>query len=80
MNEETETLFHKELVTLLNCHSRENVSNTADFVLAYFLEGCLAAFDQAVQQRETMYGRDPRPTIPGTYFPWSPEGEADSHG
>ena len=51
-----------EIRDALNRNSAENTSNTPDFILAQFLEGCLAAFDQAVQQRENWYGRDPRPS------------------
>ncbi len=35
----------------INCHSRENASNTPDFVLADYLEKCLVAFEQAVGAR-----------------------------
>lgn len=54
--------FRKEMQTVLNRYSRENASNTPDFILAHYLESCLNAFDCAVQQRETWYGREPRPT------------------
>lgn len=54
--------FEKEIESLINRYSQENVSNTPDFVLAQFILGCLAAFNTAVQQREGLYGRDPRPT------------------
>jgi hypothetical protein len=54
--------LEQELAELLNRHSRENASNTPDFILAQFLLGCLGAFEQATQQRETSYGRDGRPT------------------
>lgn len=56
--------FREDLEGLINQHSRENVSNTPDFVLAQYLNTCLDAFDRAVQQRETWYGRDPRPSLP----------------
>lgn len=46
------TEFHKELEELLNKHSKENGSNTPDFVLAGFLSGCLAAFDGSVLIRD----------------------------
>ena len=52
-----------EIQAALNRHSAENNSNTPDFILAQFLEGCLSCFDQAVQQRETFYGRDGRPSL-----------------
>lgn len=52
----------EDIQSVINRHSAENASNTPDFILAQYLEGCLAAFDLAVQQRETWYGRDARPT------------------
>lgn len=55
--------FRAELEHLLNRHSLENASNTPDFILAQYLCACLAAWDQAVQQRETWYGRDARPSL-----------------
>ncbi len=53
MNAELRT----ELVVLLNRHSRENESNSPDFVLAQFLLDSLEAFDCAVRVREAWYGR-----------------------
>jgi len=53
--------FLKDLAELINRHSQENASNTPDFILAQFLSGCLDSFNTAIQQRETWYGRDPRP-------------------
>lgn len=53
--------LERELTQLLNRRCQENASNTPDFVLAQYLLGCLAAFNTAVQQRETWYGRDARP-------------------
>lgn len=55
------TELEKEIQRAINRHSAENASNTPDFILAQFLAQCLAAFDTAVQQRETWYGRDARP-------------------
>lgn len=57
-----ETEFQKELAALINKHSKENESNTPDFILALFLNRCLLAFNTATQQRETWYGRDDRPS------------------
>lgn len=54
--------FEKELENLINRHSKENDSNTPDFILAQYISGCLAAFTAATQQRETWYGRDARPS------------------
>lgn len=57
--------FPRELIKLLNRYSQENMSNTPDFILAEYLIACLAAFNVAVQQRETWYGRDARPSAMG---------------
>jgi len=56
--------FQEELEQLINRHSLENASNTPDFILAQYLDGCLAVFNTAIQQRETWWGRDPRPFTP----------------
>lgn len=55
--------FSDELRVILNRNSRENASNTPDFILAQFMESCLLAGEQMIQQRETWYGRDARPKI-----------------
>jgi hypothetical protein len=49
--------FRIELEELINKNSMENASDTPDFVLAEFLNGCLKAFDKAVNDREKWYGR-----------------------
>lgn len=49
--------FRKELEALLNKHSRENASDTPDFILATYLGGCLDAYDNAVRERERWYSR-----------------------
>lgn len=43
--------FRKELEKLINRYSRENGSQTPDFILAAYLADCLVAFDRAVNQR-----------------------------
>ena len=55
------TDFEKKLRNLLNSECKENASNTPDFLLAQYLCSCLTAFDTAIQQRETWYGRDASP-------------------
>ena len=55
--------FQKELEQLINRHSMENDSNTADWILAQYLDSCLTVFNTAVQHRESFYGRDPRPSV-----------------
>ena len=52
-----ETDFRKELETLVNKYSRENHSDTPDFILARYLENALNNFDAAVKEREEWYGR-----------------------
>ena len=51
------TDFVTDLQQLLNTHSRENGSNTPDFLLAQYLLACLQAADAAGQARERWYGR-----------------------
>ena len=50
----------KDLETLLNEHSQENVSNTPDFILASYLTRCLEAFEACVLAREDWYGQPSR--------------------
>lgn len=50
--------FKEELINLINRHSQENASNTPDFILANYIENCLCGFAEAIQQRETWYGKD----------------------
>jgi hypothetical protein len=49
--------FRDELSTLINKHSKENGSNTPDFILAEYLTKTLAVFDETVATRERWYGR-----------------------
>ena len=50
--------FEEELRSLINRYSRENESNTPDFILAQYIEKSLLAFNQAVNSREKWYGRE----------------------
>ena len=67
VTEEKETEFRRELGRLLNQYSRENPSDTPDFILAEYLALCLTAFDISVRERERWYGRyvDGLPGAPG---------------
>lgn len=49
--------FRTELEHLINKYSRENGSNTPDFILAQYLNDCLLAFDLATRMRDTWYGK-----------------------
>jgi len=53
-----ETQFHRELSSLLNRYSKENGSNTPDFLLASYLTGCLYTFNSIVNAREEWYRRE----------------------
>jgi len=55
--------FQTKLIGLINQYNKENENNTPDFILAQYIEGCLAVFTTAIQQREIWYGRDPRPSL-----------------
>lgn len=46
------TQFRLELKDLINKHSKENGSNTPDFILAEYLNKCLEAFNSAVMHRD----------------------------
>jgi hypothetical protein len=50
--------FNVELRALLNRFSKENGSDTPDYILAYFLEGVLKVYDETLQMREKWYGRE----------------------
>lgn len=41
----------------INSESRENASNTPDFILASYLVECLKNYEAAVNAREKWYGR-----------------------
>ena len=49
--------FKRELEALINKWSRENGSNTPDFILAEHLVQCLINFDAGIRERERWYGR-----------------------
>ena len=57
--------FQDELQSLINQHSQENGSDTPDFILAAYLSDCLKAFNAAVQNRETWYGRSSEREVKG---------------
>jgi hypothetical protein len=52
MNLLPKSRFHQELEDLINRHSKENDSNTPDFILAEYLVQCLNAYEWAVKKRE----------------------------
>lgn len=56
------TEFQKELLSLLNRHSKENESNTPDFILAEYLVGCLKIFNESVENRRIWYANEKHTT------------------
>ncbi len=51
----------EEIGIVLNKHSREEDSNTPDFILAEYLVKCLEAFELASNRREVWYGVEHKP-------------------
>lgn len=52
--------FAEALETLINCHSKENGSDTPDFLLARYLVDCLDLWNRHVTAREKWYDRLPK--------------------
>jgi hypothetical protein len=51
----------RDLSSVINHHSRENVSNTPDWLLAKFLALALTSFEMATLARERWYGHGHEP-------------------
>ena len=49
--------FEDELKSLLNRYSKENASNTPDFILAEYLMKCLDTYSLTVQRRDAWYSK-----------------------
>jgi hypothetical protein len=56
--------FRVKLTSLINEYSKENESNTPDFILAQFIHQSLIAFNEAVNSRDHWYGITPSPGQP----------------
>ncbi len=54
-------LLEKEVKDLIGRHSREEDSNTPDFILAEYLMACLGAFEVASNRREVWYKVEHKP-------------------
>lgn len=57
MTEEKYDIVVRDLAKLINHHSLENGSNTADFILAEYMLNALFAFEAASKYREKWYGK-----------------------
>ena len=53
--------LEKDLKGLINKRSREEDSNTPDFILAEYLMACLSAFEVASNRREVWYKVELKP-------------------
>lgn len=51
-------MFERELTALLNKYSKENASDTPDFILANYLINCLNTYNHTIQVREKWYNRE----------------------
>lgn len=49
--------FEEELTKLLNKYSKENESDTPDFILSKYISNALDNFNETVLTREQWYGR-----------------------
>lgn len=56
-NEQT---FEKELASVINRFSKENYSDTPDFILAQYMRDCLLAFNSAIEKRRIWWGEKPK--------------------
>lgn len=54
----------EEIEAAINRASRENESNTPDWILASYLMGCLEAFEKGIKARDKWYGVSPTPSDP----------------
>lgn len=61
LTEKSEQRFEKELESLINRYSKESGSNTPDFILAEYLNGCLENFDKTMKGRENYYKNASKP-------------------
>ena len=54
-----EPTFLQELTDLINKHNIESQSNTPDYILADYLNHCLAVFSAITNERARWYGENP---------------------
>jgi hypothetical protein len=47
--------FERELISLINRYSKENGSNTPDYILAQYLSACLSVFSATMQKRDSWH-------------------------
>ena len=62
--------FQKELTSLINRYSRENKSNTPDFLLAEYMNECLLIFERIIVKRDGTRIRSKCKTTTESIFPF----------
>ena len=55
-----ESALRSEIRSAINRHSRENASDSPDFILAHYLLKCLEAFNEATNARDKWHGFNQR--------------------
>jgi hypothetical protein len=63
------TTLRRDLATVLNAHSREQNSDTPDFILARYLINCLAAYETATADRERWHSGEIHLSVEPREFP-----------
>lgn len=58
-----ELTFKEKLTSLINSHSKENRSDTPDFILAEFMDRSLETFDIMTNKRDSWYEKDEEPSL-----------------
>jgi len=56
--------FEHAIAEVINRFSKENGSNTPDFILAEYMSNCLDAFNKTSRAREKWYGKELKIEIP----------------
>jgi len=72
--------FKKEITNLINRYSKENGSDTPDYILADYLVSCLETFDKAISARDSWYGKTITPRINTEGLPKSTCPVSQCHG
>lgn len=54
-------IFGEDLRVAINSHSRENYSNTPDYLLRDFMLQALQALEDTIRERDLWYGIKPSP-------------------
>jgi len=53
----SQSTFEKELTVILNIYSKENASNTPDFILSKYLSVCLENYNETLKARQKWFDK-----------------------